>query len=276
MNENSYNKNYWINNDPDYLNHKKEVLKLLGIIGIDTRYISYSPNTIYINNIRFSKFSKKREKTFNKYFPEIAIVRSTIFQKICSRASKIFADKLHPKDNILLLKPQNKIDNLLKIILEPYSRKYGIAIFESNFLSLEEAISVLNKNISEKEKKDINAISSSLTLNEEVKSILSAIFSGKEIENDEIENDDIKIIYPFINVSNEWISLFFDNFSNNNFKEDNYELIKDNNYISNNENDSDKIAISFMSFLDDLVPQYKENTLKSAIFIKKNSNKNNN
>ena len=269
--KNSYMENYWVNNDPDYLNSKKKVLKLLRILGIDTRYISYFPNRIYVNDIRFSKFSKKREETFKKYFPEIAIVRSTIFQKICSRASKIFADKLHPKDNILLLKPQNRIDNLLEIVLEPYSRKYAISIFESNFLSIDEAISVLNKDISEKEKKDIYVIASSLTLNEEVESILSNVFSGNIIDNDKIDNEDIEIIYPFINVSNEWISLFFDNFLNSYNYKNKYELTKDNNYILNNKNDSDKIAISFMEFLDDIVPQYKENILKSAIFIKKNS-----
>jgi hypothetical protein len=299
MNEkNIYNKSYWKNTDPNYLNYKKKVLKLLKILGIDTRYISYSPSTIYINDIRFSKFSKKREKTFKKYFPEIAIVRSTIFQKICNRASKILAEKLHPKDNILLLKPQNEIDELLGIVLEPYSRKYGIDIFESNFLSIDEAISGLNNDVSKSRKTNINEtilmlnnektnidiITSSLTLNEKVESILSSIFSGNGIINEKKENNEIKIIYPFINVSNEWINLFFDNslnndykedksglinnniFLNNNYKEDKSELI--NNNISNNENDPDKIAISFMKFLDDIVPQYKENILKSAIFIK--------
>lgn len=263
--KNISNKNYWKNRDTDYLNSKKEVLKLLGILGIDKRYISYTPNRIYINNMRFSKFSKKREKIFKKYYPEIAIIRSTIFQKICSRASKIFAEKLRPRDNILLLKPQNRIDKLLKIVLEPYSRKYGIAILESKFLSVNEAVSVLNN-----EKIHVDIIVSSLTLNEKVEFILSSIFSGKGIENNKIEKNETEIIYPFINVSNEWINLFFDNYSNINYnKENKNELIKNNNLI-NNENDSDEIAISFMKFLDDIVPQYKENILKSAIFIESN------
>lgn len=265
-----YNKYYWKNTDTDYLTSKKEVLKLLKILGIDTRYISYTPNTIYVNDIRFSKFSKKREKTFNKYFPEIAIVRSKIFQKICSRASKIFAEKLYPKENVLLLKPQNKIDDLLKIVLEPYSRKYGITIFESNFLAIDEAISVLNNDISKNGKININTIPSSITLNEKVKSILSSIFSGNRIENSKTKNNEIEIIYPFINVSNEWINAFFDNFSNiKNEKNKNKSIINDE-YILNNENNADRISISFMKFLEDIVPQYKENILKSAIFIKKN------
>ncbi|MCL2116000.1 MAG: hypothetical protein FWH29_07250 [Methanobrevibacter sp.] len=275
-------KNYWENTDFDYLKSKKKVFKLLKILGIDTRYISYSPKIIYINDIRFSKFSKNREQTFKKYFPEIAIVRSTVFQKICSRASKILANKLNPKDNILLLKSQNKIDDLLEIVLEPYSRKYGISIFKSNFLTMEEAISGLNQDILKNGKTNIHTLASSLTLNEEVESILSNIFSGKGIKNEKIENEKIKIIYPFINVSNEWINLFFDNFLKNNFenkkefiknkhfKENKKKYIKNNNLVKN-ESNSEKVAISFMKFLDDIVPQYKENILKSVIYIKSNN-----
>ena len=33
---------------------KKDVLKFLKIIGVDTRFISYTPQKIYINNLRFS------------------------------------------------------------------------------------------------------------------------------------------------------------------------------------------------------------------------------
>ena len=64
------------------------MLKFLKIIGVDTRFISYTPNKIYINNLRFSKFSRKREETFKKQYSEIDIVRSSLFQKICSKTSK--------------------------------------------------------------------------------------------------------------------------------------------------------------------------------------------
>ena len=66
---------------------KKDVLKFLKIIGVDTRFISYTPEKIYINNLRFSKFSRTREATFNKQYPEIEVVRSSLFQKICSRSA---------------------------------------------------------------------------------------------------------------------------------------------------------------------------------------------
>ena len=256
--------------DVDYINSKKKVLKLLRILGIDTRFISYTPKIIYVNNVRFSKFSKKREETFKKYFPEIAIVRSTLFQKICARSSKILSDELDPKDNILLLKPKNKIDELLEIVLEPYLRKYGITICNSNFLTVDEAISNLNKDNSKDGKMNINSIISSLTLNQEVESILSSIFSGNEIASGKEENSKIKTIYPFINVSNEWINTFFDNLSKNNFKKDRNKLKINNNSLLKKE-EGEKKAISFMNFLDDIVPHYKENILKSAIYIKKNN-----
>ncbi|WP_052332192.1 hypothetical protein [Methanobrevibacter arboriphilus] len=124
--------------------NKKEVLKLLGIIGIDTRYISYTPNIIYINDQRFAKFSKKRQETFKKYYPEIEIVSSGILRKICIKFSEIISNEISPKNNVLILKPKNKVDYLLKIVLEPYTRKYGINIIEYDIDDIESFISNLN------------------------------------------------------------------------------------------------------------------------------------
>ncbi|WP_225370235.1 hypothetical protein [Methanobrevibacter arboriphilus] len=129
--------------DKDNIN-KKEILKLLGIIGIDTRYISYTPNIIYINDQRFAKFSKKRQETFKKYYPEIEIISSGILRKICIKFSEIIANEISPKNNVLILKPKNKVDYLLKIVLEPYTRKYGINIIEYDIDDIESFISNLN------------------------------------------------------------------------------------------------------------------------------------
>ena len=60
---------------------KRDVLKFLKIIGVDTRFISYTPEKIYINNLRFSKFSRTREATFNRQYPDIEIVRNSLFSK---------------------------------------------------------------------------------------------------------------------------------------------------------------------------------------------------
>ena len=80
----------------EFSTSKKDVLKFLKIIGVDTRFISYTPEKIYINNLRFSKFSRKRESTFKKQFSEIDVVRSSLFQKICSNHQKFWHWKLNP------------------------------------------------------------------------------------------------------------------------------------------------------------------------------------
>ena len=69
----------------EFTSSKKDVLKFLKIIGVDTRFISYTPEKIYINNLRFSKFSRTREKTLKKQYPEIEVVRNSLFQKITSK-----------------------------------------------------------------------------------------------------------------------------------------------------------------------------------------------
>ena len=43
--------------EDNFTDSKKDVLKYLKIIGVDTRFVSYTPQKIYINNLRFSKFS---------------------------------------------------------------------------------------------------------------------------------------------------------------------------------------------------------------------------
>lgn len=304
--------------DDDSLNYKMNILKFLTKLGVDTRFVSYYSKMIFMNNIRFSKFSKKKQETFKKHFPEIAIIKSTIFQKICSKASKIFAEKLSPKDNVLLLNSKDNLDNLLKIVIEPYSRKYGINILNSNFDSLNEAIFYLNQqnlnsldlsdnhsdNVNDNYNKlNIDAIIYNINLNEKVETILAEIFSGNGIETkSEAEKFDIanlKIIHPFINISKELIYSFLEsqnhichdkkiqneNFNKNNYNDQEFFIDKNDYFNLNNENhefeknnvykkdldenkEFNEIAISFMEFLDDIIPQYKENILKSYNFLK--------
>jgi hypothetical protein len=52
---------------------KRDVLKFLKMIGVDTRFISYTPDKVYINNLRFSKFSRKREATFKSNIPKLRL-----------------------------------------------------------------------------------------------------------------------------------------------------------------------------------------------------------
>ena len=109
---------------------KKDVLKYLKIIGVDTRFISYTPQKIYINSLRFSKFSRTREKTFYKQYPDIEIVRNSLFQKICSKSAKLLTLEIKPNSTILM--PEDNF--ICELILEPYTRKYGVdLVYEGDY-----------------------------------------------------------------------------------------------------------------------------------------------
>ena len=60
-------------------------------------------------------------------------------------------------------------------------------------------------------------------------------------------------IYPLINVPLDWINSF---------------LEMDGKKIIENEN-NDELATSFMEFLEDVAPQYRENVLKASEYIEK-------
>ena len=135
---------------------KKDVLKYLKIIGVDTRFVSYTPEKIYINNLRFSKFSRKRQETFNHQYPDIEVVRNSLFQKICSKASKSLADI---KPNSTILTPENNF--ILNVILEPYTRKYGVKLIHEGNHDL---------------------VANPVILDYEVNRIFTDIFNGKGLE----------------------------------------------------------------------------------------------
>jgi hypothetical protein len=158
---------------------KKDVLKYLKIIGVDTRFISYTPDKVYINNLRFSKFSRTREATFNKQYPEIEVVRSKLFQKICSKSSKHLALEITP--NVRILMPENNF--IIELIMEPYTRKYGVKlVYEGNY----------------------DLIVNPLILDDQVNNIFEGIFSGEGLNYSRKENE----IYPLVNVPLDWINSF--------------------------------------------------------------------
>ena len=200
--------NFAIEMDEDeFTTSKKDVLKFLKIIGVDTRFVSYTAEKIYINNLRFSKFSRKRQSTFNKEYPGIEVVRNSLFQKICSKSSKVLADEIKPNSTILI--PEN--NDLIEIILEPYTRKYG--------------------------------------LDSKVNSIFSDIFKGNGLTFSNKTNE----IYPLINVPLNWINSFLEM--------DGKKIIETKDY--------DDLSTSFMEFLEDVAPQYRENVLKAYEYIEK-------
>jgi hypothetical protein len=219
---------------------KKEILRFLKKVGVDTRFVSVMPQELLINNLRFSKFSRSREELFKKNYPELNVVRSTIFQKICARSSKVLGESLKPREKVLINQSGNPGDLALSVILEPYSRKYGIEIIEKEF-DLENLETL---------KEDFNVVALPLTLDEEVENVLGRIFNGEKIELESCQKDfqGLKLIYPLLNVPQEWICYWLN-------RED----------CSNNE--ENELAHEFLMYLEGVVPQVRENILKSAHFV---------
>ena len=209
--------------EESFSNSKKDVLKYLKIIGVDSRFISYTPSKIYINNLRFSKFSRKRQETFNKQYPKIEVVRNSLFQKICSKSAKTLSD-IKPNSTILIPEDNFVVD----VILEPYTRKYGVKLVHDG---------------------DYDLIVNPVILDDKVNQIFSTIFAGVGIDFNKKDNE----IYPLINVPLNWINSFLEM--------DGKSKIKNVN--------NDEIASSFMEFLEDVAPQYRENVLKASDYIEK-------
>lgn len=209
--------------EESFSNSKKDVLKYLKIIGVDSRFISYTPSKIYINNLRFSKFSRKRQETFNKQYPKIEVVRNSLFQKICSKSAKTLSD-IKPNSTILIPEDNFMVD----VILEPYTRKYGVKLVHDG---------------------DYDLIVNPVILDDKVNQIFSTIFTGVGIDFNKKDNE----IYPLINVPLNWINSFLEM--------DGKSKIKNVN--------NDEIASSFMEFLEDVAPQYRENVLKASDYIEK-------
>lgn len=160
---------------------KRDVLKFLKIIGVDTRFVSYTPKKLYINNLRFSKFSRTREATFNKQYPEIEVVRSKLFQKICAKSSKHLALEIEPNSKILI--PEDNF--IIDVLMEPYTRKYGVELVYGG---------------------DYDLAVNPLVLDDEVNNIFSSIFAGDGIGF----RDKTGEIYPLLNVPLDWINSFLE------------------------------------------------------------------
>ena len=165
----------------EFSNSKRDVLKFLKIIGVDTRFISYTPQKIYINNLRFSKFSRTREATFMKQYPEIEVVRNKLFQKICSKSSKQLALEIEPNSRILM--PEENF--IIELLMEPYTRKYGVKLVHDGEHDLK-----------------VNP----LILDDQVNDIFEGIFSGNGLNYSKNPDE----IYPLINVPLDWINSFLE------------------------------------------------------------------
>ncbi len=220
------------NEEESFTDSKKDVLKFLKIIGVDSRFVSYTPSKLYINNLRFSKFSRKREKTFYHQYPQIKVVRSTLFQKICSKSSKILAN-IKPNSKILISDEDNSLNKLVEIILEPYTRKYGVKLVYSG---------------------DYDYVVNPLIQDDEVNEIFASLFKGEGINFNKKDSE----LYPLRNIEKKWVNNFLEN--------EGFETLK-------NKNEKDEyvqLANSFMEFLADVAPQFRDNVLRASDYIEEN------
>jgi hypothetical protein len=220
----------------------KELVKFLQILGVDTRFVSIVGMHIFINNQRFSRFSNKRQETFTRKFPNYSINRSKIFQKICTRASRVLANALKPGEKIFIYNPDECSKFILDVIMEPYTRKYGIKLFYGNTI-----VNALEY--------DVDSIALPLTLDHEVESILGNILNGEKIEvfslnqGYDAENN-LNLIYPLLNIPRSWIGSWLGKLD--------YEY----KYTVN-----DSYAVDMIEFFEGFIPDVRENMLKSSLYV---------
>ncbi len=220
----------------------RELVKFLQIIGVDTRFVSILGGHIFVNNQRFSRFSNKRQETFIRKFPDYSINRSKIFQKICTRASRVLANVLKPGERIFIYNNDECSKFILDVIMEPYTRKYGIKLVHGS--TIDDAVEF-----------DVDSIVSPLTLDNEVESILDNVLNGEKIEVYNLKNrydpeNDFNVIYPLLNIPRSWIGLWIGKLG--------YEY----NYTVNN-----SYAVDLMEFFEGFIPDVRENMLKSALYL---------
>ncbi|MDO5852220.1 MAG: ATPase [Methanobacteriaceae archaeon] len=210
---------------------KNTILKQLNIQSVDTRYVSIYKDTLHINNYKFAKFTKKKQEKFNQKYPEIKIIQSKIFQKICNKTSKNLKTQIKPRD-IIYVNKDNRPENIaLQIILEPYQRKYGIKITD---------------NINEKTK-----IANSQTLDQTTHTYIEQMLNGEKIQDIQEKNT----IYPLKNIPIQWVMEWLMKTSI---------CYQEDKYLKNDLEDS------LISFLEIHVPNVKENILRSVEYLEKN------
>ena len=178
---------YWLKMN----SRDKKIIKSLNKLKVDTRFVSLYDNCIYINNLKFSKFSRQKEEYFHEEYPEIRVIRSKIFQKICTKVSRTVKTQIKPKMTLCILDNGILENILLYILLEPYKRKYGVKI-----IAQQTSDSML-----------VNPT----CLDDFVSQYINLMLEGCKITEELNENE----IYPLKHVSSQ---LIFDWAENNNIK----------------------------------------------------------
>jgi hypothetical protein len=228
---------------------KQEVVRFLQKNGVETRFISIVDEKVYVNNLKLSRFSRKKEETFLEEFPNFEVRRSKVFQKICSRASRVLKNSLSPHDRIILSNPSNCANMALYTVLEPYTRKYGVELLLQtddvgrwNELKLQEKKSELS----------MDSMALPLTLDGEVEHILETMLNGENLDilSAHYKKNTIKMIYPLSTVPTSWIESWVNIEGLNCNFEPNAGLPRD-----------------MLEFLEGFIPDVREKMMSSAFYL---------
>lgn len=235
------------------MTEKQDVVKFLQRNGVETRFVSILDEKVYVNNLKLSRFSRKKEEIFLNNFPNYNVRRSKVFQKICTRASRILKDALRPGDKILIPSNDNCVNKTMQIVLEPYTRKYGVELMiipELDFKDIK--LSGVGQNGSK-----ADSVALPLTLDGEVENILDLMIHGEKLMllSSQTENEGIKMIYPLINVPKSWIESW----------------VEIEGLICVFEG-HEGIPKEMLEFLEGFIPDVREKIMRSAVYIRGNVN----
>ncbi|WP_162685789.1 hypothetical protein [Methanosphaera sp. BMS] len=207
---------------------ERMLIKTLNKLGVDTRYVSLYEEEIYVNNLKFSRFSRKKEDEFHQSYPDIQVIRSKLFQKICVKVSRTVKNQIMPRD-ILYIEDDGSVESvLLKVVLEPYKRKYGIRLTDN----IDEA----------------NKLVSTLCINDFVSDYISLMITGNKITNS-LEND---VVYPLMHIDKSWINDWI------------CSTALDYSFCDESEN---KTEDEIIEFLDTKIPNVCESIIQSVDYL---------
>lgn len=243
-----YNYSNW----QDNMILKQNVIRFLQKNGVETRFVSIVDDKVYINNLKLSRFSRKKEELFRENFPNFEVRRSKVFQRICTRASRVLKHALSPHDRILLIGPENCLNLTLYAVLEPYTRKYGVELISKD----DEVEEFKGQNL-EGKNGDIGAVALPVTLDGEVENILASMLNGKKLNllSSQSEKNGVKMIYPLINVPMSWIESWVD--------------IEG---LNCDFGDKNGLPMDMLEFFEEFIPDVREKMMSSAAYLSEEDN----
>ncbi len=229
---------------------KQEVVRFLQKNGVETRFVSIVGERVYINNLKLSRFSRKKEELFLGEYPNFEVHRSKIFQKICTRASRVLKNALNPRDKILLFDYGECVNFTLYTVLEPYTRKYGVELFIRDQEGKRD--DWVDSFQFHGEKIGAGSVALPLTLDGEVEHILELMIKGEKLEllSSQTDKGGMKLIYPLINVPTSWIESWIEI--------EGLECCFEH---------KDGLSRAMLVFLEGFIPDVREKMMRSAFYI---------